>query len=284
MKYHIHDNGWTVILDDFDFKTATQDDVNQISKLLATNTLVVAKKQSLTVEDQLRVINMFKEPEVWPEDWDDYQVVLKDSESKLIRVTGELDEHGQPGLFGHVSDLDWHCNKPALPDRKPIVWLYGVKGTVGSRTSWNNAILAYNDLDQETKDLLEPLEGVFGWEYGRYSVMEFSHVPEKSINTHHTPKIVQTNIAGKKGLFFPFLQLFYFKGMSEEDSRKIIDPISKHVIQDKYCYHHDWDNGDVVLSEQVLGIHKRWAFDGMPNRVLHRATMDFPYQYYLSNK
>lgn len=282
MKYNIHENGWTVVLDDFDLRTATQDDINQISQLLATNTLVVAKKQSLTVEDQVRVVNMFKDPEVHPDDWDDYHLVVPDSENKLLRVTGAVDEHGHHGLFGHVSDLDWHCNKPAVPNRKPIVWLYGVNGTAGSRTSWNNNILAYNDLDQDTKDLLEPLEGIFGWEHGRYSVMNFSHVEKKSINTYYTPKIVQTNIAGKKGLFFPFLQLFYFKGMSEEDSRKIIDPISKHITQDKYCYHHDWEDGDVVIAEQVLGIHKRWAFDSMSTRLLHRASFDFPDQDYIT--
>jgi alpha-ketoglutarate-dependent taurine dioxygenase len=284
MKYHIHENGWTVVLDDFNFSTATQDDINQISKLLATNTLVVAKKQKLTVEDELRVVNMFKDPESFPDDWADKHMVVPGTDSKILRVTGELNEHGEPGLFGHVSDLDWHCNKPAVPTRKPIVWLYGVKGTVGSRTTWNNNIIAYNDLDQETKDMLEPLEGIFGYEHGRYTVMQFEHIPAKDINTHYTPKIVQTNIAGKKGLFFPFLQLFYFKGMSEEDSRKIIEPMSKHITQDKYCYHHEWDDGDVVLAEQVLGIHKRWAFDGMPNRVLHRATVDFPDQNYLDNK
>jgi alpha-ketoglutarate-dependent taurine dioxygenase len=167
-----------------------------------------------------------------------------------------------------------------MPDRRPIVWLYGVKGTAGSRTSWNNNILSYQDLEQDTKNLLDPLEGIFGYENGRYTDMQFENVPTKSINTHYTPKIVTTNIAGKKGLFFPFLQLFYFKGMSEEDSIKIIDPISQHITQDKYCYHHDWDDGDVVIAEQVLGIHKRWAFDGMPNRVLHRATMRFPDQTY----
>jgi hypothetical protein len=28
MNYHLHENGWTVILDDVDFKTITQDEVN----------------------------------------------------------------------------------------------------------------------------------------------------------------------------------------------------------------------------------------------------------------
>lgn len=282
MDYTIHQNGWTVMLgDQFSFKTATQDNINEIARLLASNTLVVAKKQNLTIQEELRVINMFKDPESAPEQSPMAQrLCVPDTQGKIVRVTGELDEHGEPGLFGHVSDLDWHCNKPAMPDRRPIVWLYGIKGTAGSRTSWNNNILSYQDLDQDTKNLLDPLEGIFGYENGRYTDMQFENVPTKSINTHYTPKIVTTNIAGKKGLFFPFLQLFYFKGMSEEDSIKIIDPISQHITQDKYCYHHDWDDGDVVIAEQVLGIHKRWAFDGMPNRVLHRATMRFPDQTY----
>ena len=43
IKWHLHENGWTVILDDFDFATATQQDISQIGCLLATNTCVVAR-------------------------------------------------------------------------------------------------------------------------------------------------------------------------------------------------------------------------------------------------
>ncbi len=32
VNYELHENGWTVILKDFDFKTATQEDINQIAK------------------------------------------------------------------------------------------------------------------------------------------------------------------------------------------------------------------------------------------------------------
>jgi alpha-ketoglutarate-dependent taurine dioxygenase len=39
-------------------------------------------------------------------------------------------------------------------------------------------------------------------------------------------------------------------------------------------YHHDWEDGDVVISEQYLSIHKRWEFEHMDKRVLHRLTMD----------
>lgn len=281
MNYHLHENGWTVILDNFDFKTATQEDINHIARLLATNTCVVAQGQSLSIQDEVRVADMFGDVEVVTPEYKPYQrLVIPGGEDKLLRVTGELDEHGEEGLFGHVSDLDWHCNKPAMPIRKPLVWLYGERGTVGSRTTWNNNILAYNDLDQETKDILEPLEGVFGYEHGRYTAMQFEDISTREINTHYTPRIVHTNIAGQRGLFFPFLQLFYFKGWTEEASQKLIKRISEHITQDKYCYHHDWTDGDVVIAEQWLGIHKRWRFEGMLNRVLHRSTFGFPDQKY----
>ena len=46
--------------DDFDFATATQQDISQIGCLLATNTCVVARgQQHLTVADEARVCQMF---------------------------------------------------------------------------------------------------------------------------------------------------------------------------------------------------------------------------------
>ena len=57
MKHHIHENGWTVILDDFDFATATQDDINQIVWHEVTTPIAIsiiqAKKDELQeIENQ----------------------------------------------------------------------------------------------------------------------------------------------------------------------------------------------------------------------------------------
>ena len=68
--------------------------------------------------------------------------------------------------------------------------------------------------------------------------------------------------------------------MTKEESQEIIDLIAPHTIQEKYCYHHDWRDGDIVISEQNLGIHKRWPFKHMKSRLLHRAVFDFPDQDY----
>ena len=167
MNYHLHENGWTVILDDFDFAAATREDIDQIACLLATNTCVVAHKQTLTLDDELRVAHMFGEVEdlsavAHLEPYN--HILMPDGQNKIERVTGELDEHGQPGLFGHVSDLDWHCNMPGDPKRKALVWLLGVRGTAGSRTSWTNNIAAYNDLSPATKDYLKTQLRTHRWD------------------------------------------------------------------------------------------------------------------------
>ena len=282
MKYHIHDNEWTVVLDDFDFATATQEEIDQIAAWLSTNTLVVAhSQQHLTIDDQLRVAHMFGNVEDLNHHGNKppyINILLPGSQGKMARVTGELDEHGEPGLFGHVDDLDWHCNQPGMSTRKPLVWLIGIKGTAGSRTSWTNNIMSYNDLDSVWKERIKDLKMVCGWRKDSYSSYDFGRAKNnitEDFNEYYTPNLVHTNIGRKTGLFFPYLQFRNFVGMTEQESLAIIEPLRDHVLQEKYIYHHDWQDGDVVISEQWLGIHKRWKFDGMPDRMLYRICFDF---------
>jgi alpha-ketoglutarate-dependent taurine dioxygenase len=64
--------------------------------------------------------------------------------------------------------------------------------------------------------------------------------------------------------------------MTIEESRAIMDPLAELVTQPKYCYKHDWENGDMVIAEQWLGIHRRLPFEGIGKRLLHRAGFDAP--------
>lgn len=283
MNYRLHENGWTVILDDFNFKTASQNDIKQISDLLAKHTVVVAKQQNLSVADEVRVIEMFRDPEQIPSKWTEEQkierrvrrLMVPYSKDYLVRVTGELDEHGEPGIFGHKVDLDWHVNHPANPERHPIVWLYGVRGTKGSKTSWVNNILSYDDFSQEEKEYLKTIKCVLGYMRGSYSPEKFSN-KDVEINEYFTPNIVHTHSESRQtGLYFPFLQIHHIVGMTLEESKEFLIKIRDRILQEKYTYHHYWDDGDVVISDQWLSIHKRWAFEDMEHRLLHRACFRY---------
>jgi len=274
VNYHIHENGWTVILDDVDFKTITQEDVNHVAKLLSTHTCVIARKQFLTLEEEVRVIKMFKDPyQFYPfankADAGFKTAVVANTDNHILRVTAELDENGQPGIAYETDELQWHCNDATRAERRSLVWLYGVRGTMGSRTTWNNNVLSYQDLPQEWKDTLVDIK------------LNMCHWTDRDPGRQaFTPNLIHTNIAGITGLFFPFLQVLNIEGMTEEESTEWMKPLIEHTTQEKYLYHHDWEDGDLTLSEQWLGIHKRWPFPDMATRLLHRAVFNFPDQDY----
>lgn len=272
----MHDNNWTVFVEDLDIREATDDQAKEIGRLLAENTVVVIREQKLTPQDEVnfcRKIGNLENLESRKDSKGFDGFIVPDTNYHVIRVTGELDEHGRPGLFGHVSDLDWHANQTANEWRHPIVWLYGVKGTAGSRTSWLNNILSYQDLAPELQEEYKNIQMINGYKQGAYSEDHFGKPID--INFYYHPHLVHTNIAGKTGLFFPFLQIHQIVGMTEEQSIDFINKLKDHVLQKKYMYHHDWQDGDIVLAEQWLGVHKRWRFENIENRVLHRICLDF---------
>ena len=64
--------------------------------------------------------------------------------------------------------------------------------------------------------------------------------------------------------------------MTREQSLEIAEPLFNFITQDKYCHVLEWKTGDVSLSDQWIGVHKRLQFDSMNNRRVHRATFDYP--------
>ena len=144
-------NNWVIEINDCDLKTLTEKDAQQIGKMVISNLVVVIKKQKLSEQDELDFCSKIGE----------YQKSASERakhihlSNGILRVTGKKNEHGEEGLFGHTSALDWHANQASNENRMPLVWLYGVEGTKGSRTSWINNKLAYDNLSQDIKDKIK---------------------------------------------------------------------------------------------------------------------------------
>lgn len=274
MQIKLHDNGWTVIVEE-DINSLTKEQILDIGRLTTTNMVVVFKNQNLTPEQEIKfcktigkvqfVVNPF-----FPTEGQRFAPVAVNE--IILRVTGEKNDKGEPGLFGHTSALDWHANQCSNRERNPLIWLYGVRGTKGSRTSWINNIESYKDLDEDFKQLLKTKKIYCGYEKGRYSP---STTFLDHVNKDVLFDLVMTNEAGQTGLYFPFLQTFGMADTSEEEYTEIWTKLRDHILQEKYMYHHDWDDGDVVISEQWLSIHKRWEFQDMESRLLHRIAFDY---------
>ena len=292
MNIKLDPNGWTVVVHDFDLRTATQHHIDLIGCWLATNTLVVFRNQEMSLQDEIRVVKMFGNHERYASvtaSTSDERVeqekdiveryFVPDSDGIIIRVTGEKNHKGETGLFGEVTELEWHANKPGLKNRKPLVWLRGVRGTEGSRTSWTNHILAYENMPEKLKKITKNLHNDYNYkadtEYDDALVL-FGLSKEPIADADYFPPLVHTNLAGKTSLNFSWNQLFKFKELSFDKSKVIVEELRNHILSnDKHFYHHDWQDGDVIIAEQYTGVHKRHSCDTLHRRVLHRATFDF---------
>ena len=62
----------------------------------------------------------------------------------------------------------------------------------------------------------------------------------------------------------------------------MIEFLKEFIIREEYVYHHDWEDGDILIADQEIGIHKRWPFKEIEKRLLHRMAFEFPDQDYKS--
>jgi alpha-ketoglutarate-dependent taurine dioxygenase len=278
MKITKNKNSWTLTVTDFDLNNATQEDINVLGCLINHYTLVVVKNQQLTVSTEERICKMFGAT------LDELVGLgeLKKAQGRLaqkggeitVRVTGEKDETGAPGLFGFNEELKWHANKVERANRKSLVWLYGERGTTGSQTHFTNHVLAYNSLPESIKNQIKDLKTVYidSANYSKDERETLAKIPAPN----HTPPLVYTNIAGQTGIFLSWLHLDHFVGLTKEQSIDIAKILEEHILGNSaHIYEHDWQDGDVLLCEQWLGVHRRPAFDHMDKRVLHRIETDF---------
>jgi len=62
---------------------------------------------------------------------------------------------------------------------------------------------------------------------------------------------------------------------------KLFDDLYSFMFQRKYMYQHFYEIGDIVLSDQILSLHKRDQNDPniLAERVLHRITFKISIKY-----
>lgn len=268
-------NDWAVQIEDVDLRTATKEEVFEIGKLTLSNMVTVFKNQKLEPEDEVAFCSKIGK----------CQFIIDPTKPKegqrtehlavgnhILRVTGQKNDKGEEGLFGHTSALDWHANQASNYDREPLIWLYGVEGTKGSKTSWLNNIASYEAMSDKLKQEIKDVKITLGYKSGSYS-------PSKFFVEHHATdkpfSLVHTNDAGKTGLYFPYLQILGMVGKTEEQFKDLMGRLVEHVTQPQFIYDHHWEDGDIVLSEQWLSIHKRWAYEKMEERILHRIAFNY---------
>jgi taurine dioxygenase len=177
------------------------------------------------------------------------------------------------GTFGSI----WHSDFPFVENIPRAVCLYArTVPEYGGDTMFANRYLAYETLPDPYKKLLEDMEAVFKVN-SRYegNVQLLRNTVGKKVDGGAVHRVIQTHpITGRKNLHICPLFMRHFVGMSEEDSRPLIDYLSRHATRPEFTARIRW-------RRDTLGIWDNWAslhfaindYSGM-ERHMHRLVVN----------
>ena len=196
-----------------------------------------------------------------------------DSSFPVQRVTGKR-INGQPsGIFG-TGKLDWHCNMNG-PDRARGVALQGIVGVEGTSTSWMDTTRAYAEMSDELKARCADVQGRFEyapeiWAEG-LEQWQYDHML-KNKDDYYLMPLVNLSEKGRPGLYFHYHNKCTFPSDPE-----LFDILKEHCFKPEFIYTHHWMPGDIVISDQLITLHKRDQDDPniLAERILHRYTFHF---------
>ena len=241
-------------------------------------------------------------PEIWCTD--------KEHSSLFWTVTNEMMDERNQGLFGDY-ELDWHTNMTPVADAEEVIGLYAKTISYPTETWFANSVPYFKQLPDEEKERLRSLTVVLdpkrtlgviqaAWQpafkkiYGQEVLDEinknrntrevFNSInmePEnkekfgasRGIMNNH--RLVPKHPLGVEGLFFSPYEVHGFlkDGEPYYGSDSLYWKLyNDYVGNNKYIYKHKWQEGDICLFDNIIGIHRRPDIEkDKPRRLLRTA-------------
>ncbi|MBV7483680.1 TauD/TfdA family dioxygenase [Bordetella sp. BOR01] len=244
--------------------------------------VVVLREQRISPEQQLGFCRRFGnfEPHAVPQ-------YLVPGYQDLLCVSNILDDNDQPiGLIdaGRVWHTDGHF------DERPNMYsmLYALEiprdeqgRTLGS-TWFLSTAAAYDSLPLELKRRLEGMRADNSLA-AVYQAMKRIHAATKraplsaerqaKVVTH---PVVRTHPAtGRKCIYVSQAATLRIHGLSDEESRALIDELHAICVREEMIYRHRWEVGDLLLWDNCSTQHYAVGDYALPQRrLMHRTTIE----------
>jgi taurine dioxygenase len=236
--------------------------------------------------------------------WLKYQVlffrdqdITPEQHLALGRRFGEIQKQGYaPSLDGHdgvwvqeypdlydgvVADINWHSDSSfrKTPTRGSLLYALDVPAA-GGDTVWADMTAAYDDLAPAWKTFIESLTCIHDnlWKNWLRVVEQsggkaIDEVRKYLPPTEH-PVVCTHPVTGRKFLFVSELMSREIPGMSERESRTVLEFLFAHQTRPEYQARFHWEPESLVLWDNFSTLH-RGIFDfGQSHRLMHRVSFN----------
>jgi taurine dioxygenase len=195
---------------------------------------------------------------------------------------------GYPGVWvqeypdmykGPVNDINWHADSSfrSNPTRGSLLYAMDVPEGAGD-TVWADMCAAYADLSPAWRSFLDPLTAIHD-NVARNFQRIFDSIGGEALAkmraflkpTEH-PVVCTHPESGRRFLFVSELMTREIAGMSERESRAVLDFLFAHQTRPEFQCRWHWEPRSLALWDNYSTIH-RGIFDfGMSHRLMHRVS------------
>ncbi len=239
--------------------------VGEIRQALLDHLVIFFRGQKLTPQQQLAFAQRFGEPMEYPH--------LKGlPECPLITPVIKLER--ERVNFGGI----WHSDTTYLECPPMASLLYAIEiPPYGGDTLFANQYLAYESLSEGFRKMLDPLVGVNSSlkadaSKTREDRLRAAGVESKVLVGEHP--VVRTHPeTGRKALFANVGHTTHFKGLSEEESRPLLEYLFQHQVRPEFTCRFRWEPGSLAFWDNRCAQHNAVNDYHGFGRVMHRVAL-----------
>jgi taurine dioxygenase len=203
-----------------------------------------------------------------------------------VMTLSNIIENGKPlGLSD--AGQDWHTDMSYSATIAFANVLYAIKvprrnGKVLGSTEFANMQAAYEDLPADIKTKLEgkTITHDFAkyWDKARAQPgstrkpLTEEQRRKKPPVSH--PVFLTHPITGKKVLYANPGYAVRINELPQAESDELLEFLSRHQLQPKYCYVHEWTEGDVLMWDNLGTLHQAWPdYTADEHRLIRRCQV-----------
>jgi taurine dioxygenase len=196
---------------------------------------------------------------------------------ELLMVTNEPKPDGSPSDTKYTG-RQWHSDMSftTMPSLGSLLRSYAVP-EVGGDTLFANMYMAYDTLSGGMKKLIADLHGIH-LSGTRKLANDNTGVERRQEQLRLNPPVAQPVVrvhpeTGRKALYIGE-KVKRFDGMTEEESRPLIDYLVRHATKAEFLYRHQWRRNDIVAWDNRCVMHQALGdFDETQLRHMERTTI-----------
>ena len=203
---------------------------------------------------------------------EDQQVRLLSLFGKVLGAKGEFREISSDGNLGS-GPLTWHSDLAFTDDPFKIISLHAVDVNDGqSWTGFANGVTAMKRLPPdlaariEGRDALTALAMIQSHRTVDHDVPDY--VPQQ-----RRPAVIPHPRTSEPTLYVSDMQTARIEGLGREESDALLDTLFSELYAPDRIYRHHWNNGDLLIWDNIALQHSRCDLTGMTPRRLQRVCV-----------